>query len=97
MRESHPIEQAVGIEYYISDSDGIGGKLRTEPEDFQVQEIENFDPEPVDADPGAYPEVLLRATLREWDTNDFAGRISDAMGISRERVLLPHFRSTTST
>ena len=86
MRESHSIEQAVGIEYYISDSDGIGGKLRTEPEDFQVQEIENFDPEPVDADPGAYPEILLRATLREWDTNDFAGRISDAMGISRERV-----------
>ena len=25
MRESHPIEQAVGINYYISDADGIGG------------------------------------------------------------------------
>ncbi|ATW87900.1 tRNA pseudouridine13 synthase [Halohasta litchfieldiae] len=86
MRESHPIEQAVGIDYYVSDADGIGGQLRTEPDDFQVTEIENFDPEPVDADPGAYPEILLRATLRKWDTNDFAGRISDAMGISRERV-----------
>ena len=86
MRESHPIEQAVGIDYYVSDADGIGGQLRTEPDDFQVTEIENFDPEPVDADTGAYPEILLRATLRKWDTNDFAGRISDAMGISRERV-----------
>jgi len=86
VRESHPIEQAVGIDYYVSDADGIGGQLRTEPDDFQVTEIENFDPEPVDADPGAYPEILLRATLRKWDTNDFAGRISDAMGISRERV-----------
>ena len=86
MRESHPIEQAVGIDYYISDSDGIGGQLRTQPEDFQVEEIENFDPEPVEADPGAYPEILLRTTLREWDTNDFAARVSDAMGISRERV-----------
>ena len=86
MREAHPIEQAVGIEYYISDVDGISGQLRTEPEDFQVEEIENFEPEPVDADPGAYPEILLRATLREWDTNDFAARVSDAMGISRERV-----------
>jgi len=86
VREAHPIEQAVGIEYYITDSDGIGGQLRTHPEDFRVEEIENFDPEPVDADPGGYPEILLRATLRQWDTNDFAARISDAMGISRERV-----------
>ena len=86
MRESHPIEQAVGIDYYVSDADGIGGQLRTDPEDFQVQEIENFDPEPIDAPSGAYPEILLRATLRGWDTNDFAGRISDALGISRERV-----------
>ena len=86
MREAHPIEQAVGIDYYISDSDPIGGRLRVEPEDFHVEEIENFDPEPVDAPSGAYPEILLRATLREWDTNDFAAQISDAMGISRERV-----------
>jgi len=86
VREAHPIEQAVGIDHYISDSDGIGGQLRTDPEDFRVEEIENFEPEPIEADPGAYPEILLRATLREWDTNDFAGRISDALGISRERV-----------
>ena len=86
MRESHPIEQAVGINYYISDADGIGGQLRVDPDDFRVAEIENFEPEPLDADPGAYPEILLRATLRSWDTNDFAGRLSDACGISRERV-----------
>jgi tRNA pseudouridine13 synthase len=86
VRESHPIEQAVGIDYYVSDVDGIGGRLRVEPDDFQVEEIENFDPEPIDAPAGAYPEILIRATLRQWDTNDFAARISDAMGISRERV-----------
>jgi tRNA pseudouridine13 synthase len=86
MRESHPIEQAVGIDYYVSDADGIGGRLRVEPADFRVEEIENFEPEPIDADPGAYPEILLRATLRSWDTNDFAGRLSDVLEISRERV-----------
>ncbi|MFQ3475224.1 tRNA pseudouridine(13) synthase TruD [Halonotius sp. F2-221B] len=86
MREAHPIEQAVGIDYYVSDADGIGGRLRVEPEDFQVEEIENFEPEPIDADPGAYPEILLRATLRSWDTNDFASRLSDALEISRERI-----------
>ncbi len=86
MREAHPIEQAVGIEYYISDSEGIGGRLRAEPADFQVEELENFEPEPISAAPGAYPEVLLRARLRGWDTNDFAAHISDGLGISRERV-----------
>ena len=86
MRESHPIEQAVGIDSYVSDVDGIGGRLRVEPDDFRVRELENFDPEPVDADPGAYPEILLRATLRSWDTNDFAGRLSNALEMSRERV-----------
>ena len=70
MRDAHPIEQAVGIDYYVSDSDGIGGRIRVEPDDFRVEEIENFEPEPVDADRGAYPEILLRATLRSWDTNE---------------------------
>ena len=86
MREAHPTEQAVGIDYHVSDADGIGGELRVDPADFRVAEIENFDPEPIDADPGAYPEILLRATLRSWDTNDFAGRLSDALNASRERV-----------
>lgn len=86
MRESHPVEQAVGIGYYLSETAGIGGKLRVSPEDFQVREIENFEPEPVDADAGAYPELLLRVTLRSWDTNDFASRLSDALEISRERI-----------
>lgn len=86
MRQAHPIERRVGIEYYVSDADPIGGRLRDRPEDFQVEEIEAFDIQPIDADPGAYPDVVCRVTLREWDTNDFASRLSDQLGISRERV-----------
>jgi len=86
MREAHPIERAVGMDYYVSDADGVGGRLRETPEDFRVEEIEAFDPEPLDADPGGYPHVLVRATLRSWDTNDFASALSDSLGISRERV-----------
>jgi len=86
MREAHPIERAVGMEYYVSDADGVGGQLRRDPADFRVTEIEAFDPDPLDADPGAYPHVLVRATLRSWDTNDFASALSDSLGISRERV-----------
>ncbi|WP_313692181.1 tRNA pseudouridine(13) synthase TruD [Halorarum halobium] len=86
MREAHPRERVVGVDFYVSDADGIGGHLREEPEDFVVRERERMVPEPVDSDPGSYPHVLLRATLRGWDTNDFAGRLSDDLGISRERV-----------
>jgi len=86
MREAHPVERAVGIEHYVSDADGIGGRLRTEPADFRVTEREAFDVEPVDAESGPYPELVCRVTLRAWDTNDFATRLSDALGVSRERV-----------
>ncbi|MFB6121997.1 MAG: tRNA pseudouridine(13) synthase TruD [Haloferacaceae archaeon] len=86
MREAHPLERQVGMEYYVSDADGVGGHLRENPEDFRVRELERVDPEPLDADPGAYGHLLLRVTLRGWDTNDFAARLSDALGISRERI-----------
>jgi len=86
MREAHPIEQAVGMDYYVSDAEGTGGRLRASPEDFRVTELEAFDVQPVDADTGGYQHLVLRATLRGWDTNDFAGRLSDGLGISRERV-----------
>ncbi|WP_254763726.1 tRNA pseudouridine(13) synthase TruD [Natrinema marinum] len=86
MRPAHPTEQAVGMEYYVSDTDGVGGRLREDDEHFRVRELERFDTEPVDASTDAYPHLVFRATLRGWDTNDFASRISDALGISRERV-----------
>jgi len=86
MREAHPIERVVGMEYYVSDADGVGGHLRASPEDFRVTELESFDTAPVDADTGGYPHVVFRAELRDWDTNDFASALSDKLGISRERV-----------
>jgi tRNA pseudouridine13 synthase len=86
MREAHPIEQAVGMEYYVSDADGVSGRLRVSPEDFRVTELEAFDTAPVDADTGGYPHLVFRVRLRNWDTNDFAGALSDTLGISRERV-----------
>ncbi len=86
MRPAHPRERAVGMELYVSDADGTGGRLRDRPTDFRVREMEAFDTEPVDADPDAYPHLVVRARLTDWDTNDFAARLSDALGISRERV-----------
>ncbi|MFC6874423.1 tRNA pseudouridine(13) synthase TruD [Halobellus marinus] len=86
MREAHPLERRVGIEYYDSDADGTGGRLRTTPEDFRVRELERMEPEPLASDPGDYPHLLIRATLYRWDTNDFVQRLSNALGASRERI-----------
>jgi tRNA pseudouridine13 synthase len=88
MREAHPLERQVGIDHYVSDGPGVGGRLRDDPAEFRVREIESkaIDPEPIGADPSSYPHLLVRATLTDWDTNDFVGALSNAMGISRERV-----------
>lgn len=86
MREAHPTEQEMGIGYYVSDSDGIGGRLRDRPADFRVREREAFETQPIDADPGNYPALVFRATLTDRDTNGFAGELANKLGISRERI-----------
>jgi len=86
VRPAHPRERAYGVEYYASDADGTGGRLRDSPGEFRVREIESFDTEPGDADPGAYPHLVLRVTLRDRDTNGFAGALSNRLAISRERI-----------
>ena len=86
MRPAHPRERAVGMEHYLSDADGVGGHLRDTPSAFRVREIEAVDPEPLGADSETYRHLLVRATLRRWDTNDFAGELSDRLEMSRGRV-----------
>jgi len=86
VRRAHPDEEAVGIAWYASDADGTGGRLRARPEDFRVEESETVAPEPLGADPGSYPCLLVRATLRGWETTHFARRLADGLGAGRERV-----------
>jgi len=86
MRRAHDLERAVGMAWYASDVAGTGGHLRERPADFRVTERERFEAQPLDADPGDYPWLVLRVTLTATDTNDFARALSNAAGISRERV-----------
>jgi tRNA pseudouridine13 synthase len=86
MRETYPSERAVGIDHYVSESNGTGGKLRSHPTDFRVRELENQGFEPLSADTDAYPHLVFRATLENWDTNDFVSALSDGLGMSRERI-----------
>ena len=86
MRPAHPVEREVGVDYYVSDTDGTGGRLRATPAAFRVRELEAVDAHPVDADPDDYPHLVVRARLRNWETADFADALSNKLGISRERV-----------
>ncbi len=86
MRPAHPAERAVGMDHYASGADGTGGRLRASPEDFRVRELERVDAEPLSADPGAYPHLVVRATLRDRETNDFVRELADRLEMSRERV-----------
>lgn len=79
-------ERAIGIDRYVSSTPGIGGQIKAAPEDFVVREQERFSTEPMAADPDAYPHLVIRATLRNQETNAFAQTLSDRLGISRERI-----------
>ena len=79
-------EEAVGMTQYVSDTPGIGGRIKTEPDDFVVTELESFDYEPLGADVAAYPHLVVRVRLVDYETNAFATTLANRLGVSRERV-----------
>jgi len=74
-------EADVGMSFYLSDTDGTGGRLKQVPEDFVVNEISNG-PEP--AANGRF--VIAEVTSRNWETNRLVRLLSRGLGISREKI-----------
>jgi tRNA pseudouridine13 synthase len=74
-------ERKVGIEEYISDTQGIGGVLREEPDYFQVFEVAEL---PELNDDGNYLVIKVRKT--NWDTINFARVLSNRLRISQKRI-----------
>jgi len=74
-------EKNIGIETFFSPFDGIGGKLRTTPDDFFVKEISQYPPA---KDEGNY--TIAEITVTNWETNTFIKEISDRLKISRNRI-----------
>lgn len=75
-----PIEKKMGIELYSTDTEGIGGVLRKEPEDFIVNEITNRQ----EGDSGK--QLILEVTKTNWDTHHFIRDMSRKLGISQKRI-----------
>lgn len=73
------LDRFLGMNYYITDSPGCGGIIRSSPEDFQVEEVfEEFVYEG-----GRY--LVIEVEKRDWDTHHLIREMSRHLGISQRR------------
>ncbi|MBQ2771942.1 MAG: tRNA pseudouridine(13) synthase TruD [Methanocorpusculum sp.] len=79
MRKSpYERETELGIIYYAADCEGIGGKLRTVPEDFIVEELPiNFT--------NTGPYTICRLTKKSWEHQHAVREITNRLHISPKR------------
>ncbi|HVP97434.1 tRNA pseudouridine(13) synthase TruD [Methanoregula sp.] len=82
MRESpYPLERELGMQFYATDTAGIGGTLRTVPDDFIVEEI------PLDKKGGSSgPYLICRLTKTNWELQHAVKEIAKRLNISHRRI-----------
>ena len=74
------IEKNIGISLYSTDTEGLGGKLRQEVEDFIVKEITNRE----EGQEGKY--LILELIKRNWDTHHLTRTLAKILQISQKRI-----------
>ncbi|WP_292374642.1 tRNA pseudouridine(13) synthase TruD [Methanosarcina sp. UBA411] len=74
------IEKQIGINLYSTDTDGLGGQLRQEVEDFIVREITNRK----EGQEGKY--LILELVKRDWDTHHLTRTLAKILQISQKRI-----------
>ncbi|MFQ5919893.1 MAG: tRNA pseudouridine(13) synthase TruD [Thermoplasmata archaeon] len=75
------MEREVGIAHYGTTTPGVGGRVKTTPEDFVVDEI----PAELPAEPdGRF--LVTRVTVRNWETHRLVRQLARRLGISRRRI-----------
>ncbi|MFQ5800402.1 MAG: tRNA pseudouridine(13) synthase TruD [Candidatus Hydrothermarchaeales archaeon] len=80
LRSDFQLEKIIGIEYFITDTPGIGGVLRRRYEDFVVTEV------PVEKagwENGEYTYFTLEKM--GWDTIKAVSALSKTLGVSKKR------------
>lgn len=76
-----PLELLLGMKYYASDTAGTGGKLRQDPADFIVEEI-NL--EKKGGTSGPY--LICTLTKTNWELQHAIKEIAKRLGISHRRI-----------
>jgi tRNA pseudouridine13 synthase len=79
--KSLDFEKYIGIEIYFTKEQGIGGKLRSIPEDFIVNEIFSF---PTKKENGNF--TIAEIYSKNWETNNLVRELSKRLHISRKRI-----------
>jgi tRNA pseudouridine13 synthase len=80
-QSTFPLELLLGMKYYASDAEGIGGKLRMDPSDFVVEEI------PLIKKGGSSgPYLICRLTKTNWELQHAIKEIAKRLGISHRRI-----------
>ncbi|CAD6494531.1 MAG: putative tRNA pseudouridine synthase D [Candidatus Argoarchaeum ethanivorans] len=75
-----PIDETIGIETYATSSDGTAGILKSQIDDFVVEEISNREEE---EESGKY--LILEVEKRNWDTYKLIRDLSRILKVSRNR------------
>ncbi|MDG1525710.1 MAG: tRNA pseudouridine(13) synthase TruD, partial [Candidatus Thalassarchaeaceae archaeon] len=75
------IAAACGLTGYACEGAGIGGMLKSRFEDFRVEEVGRI---PALEVKGRF--TVVRATLTNWETNRFVGKLARILGISKNRI-----------
>lgn len=80
----YEVEEICGMELYLTESDGGGGRIKEGPEDFVVEEL----PEP-DKDGDS---TVFRLEKRGWETNHLVRDMARELGVSRRRFGFAGFK-----
>ena len=80
LKASPEFEKRIGIWFYATQSDGIGGTIKTIPADFFVREVTNR----TEGDNGKY--LIAELTKQNWDTHSVVREISNRLRVSRNRI-----------
>ncbi len=80
-RSCNTAEADVGMEFYLTDTDGTGGSIKDSADDFIVKEISN---RPAEKEGGKF--TIADVTTKNWETNRLVRLLARTMGISREKI-----------
>ena len=81
MRKSpYELERLMGIEAYLTNGEGFGGRLRSSPADFVVEEVTSVGT----GESGGFQVVRVRKD--NWETHHLIRDMSRQLGISDERI-----------
>ncbi len=80
LKASPEFEKRIGIWFYSTISEGIGGTIKTIPADFNVREITNR----TEREEGKY--LIAELTKENWDTHGVIREIAHRLRVSRNRI-----------